>query len=379
MKQVKYLLASLALAMVFGVAQAQNTPEAIIGQTPDLPSAETLAAAFNGDSDESAAKAVQTFRAKIAALHKNAAPAAISEAELAQAQTQARADAEKQAKALTGKSVSQLQNMSDAEAQALAGKAVQQKMEAAGMGNISLADMQNMSEEQLMAKMAENMGLTAAEMKAMEGMSDKEIEAYMKQGDRMQRMQNSSLAKAAKKNQSRQPQLNEAEIHALGNATEEQRKYMERTDAMNKLHEKEHAELAAQIQSIRNKHYSTAAYLKAQKIRSDCGGKTIYTNAQCEAAAAQMRAAHIACDTECFVLWRNQVTKEQGRIKTLLPDAKRIDDLQAQAAKAQAKMNPNAMSGITQKISDGMMQRQAVSIYLNVTESVISLPQTNDN
>jgi hypothetical protein len=381
MKTVKFLIVMLALLLTCSVAQAQTTPEAIIGQTPDLPSAATLAAAANSSSDESAAeKAVKTFHAKIEALHKKNAPEAISDAEIAQAQTQARADAEKQAKALTGKSVAELQNMSEAEAQSIADKAVQQRMAAAGLENMNLAELQNMNEDDLMAKMAGNMGLTAAEMKAMEGMSDKEIEAYMKQGDRMQRMQNSSMSKAAAKNQSTQPQLNEAEMYALQNAVEERRKYMERIDAMSKLHERERTELAAQIRNICNRHYSAPAYLKAQKIWGDCSGKTAYTNAQCEAAAAQVRAAHTACDTECFDLWRNQIAKEQGRIKTLLPDAGRMDDLQAQAAKAQAKLqkNASAFAGITQKVSDGLLQRQVVTIYLDTTESVVNFPY-NDN
>jgi hypothetical protein len=383
MNQIKYILVNLAL-LTANMMQAQTTPEAIIGQTPALPSAATLAAAVHSESDKSAAaKAVQTFRAKLKALSEKAGKAAmgnISEAEIVQARTQAVADAEKQAKAMTGKSVEQLKNMSDAEAQAVADKAMQQRMAEAGMGNMNLADMQNMSEDQLKATMAQKMGLTPAELKAMENMSDKEIEAYMKQGDRMQRVQNSSMAKAAEKNQNARPQLSDAEMNALQNAPEEQRKYMERTHAMRKLHEKERTELDAQIQTVRDRHYNTPSYLNAQKIWSDCGGKTIYTNAQCEAAAAQMRAAHIACDAECFNLLRNQVTKEQGRIKALLPDARRVDDLQSQLSKAQAKLNPNAMSGgITQKISGaGMMQYQLVNAYLNITESVIALPYNNN-
>jgi hypothetical protein len=381
MKQIKYISVSLAL-LAANMIQAQTTPEAIIGQCPDMPSSIILAtAAHSSDSEVAAAKAVQTFCAKIDALRKQGdrAMPTVSEAELAQAHTQAVADAEKQAKAMTGKSVEQLKNMSEAEAQAVAERAVQQRFAEAGLGNMNLADLQNMSEDKLKATVSTNMGLTADELKAMKNMSDKEIEAYMKQGDRMQRVQNSAMAKAAANNQSRQPQLSEAEINVLQNAPEEQRKYMEKVDDIRKLHEKEHVELLAQFQSIRDRHFNTAAYRKAQKIWSDCGGKTAYSNDECNAAADRMKTVHIACDAECFALWRTQVEKEQGRLKALLRDAKRVDELQSRAAKTQAKINPNAMSGITQKFNDAeILQYQVVNAYLNITENVVSLPNINN-
>lgn len=71
-------------------------------------------------------------------------------------------------------------------------------MSALAEAGISPEKMAQMSEEELMAVLmpviAKKNGLTPEEMKAMQGMSDKEAEAYMKKGTRAKRVQNSEYA-----------------------------------------------------------------------------------------------------------------------------------------------------------------------------------------
>lgn len=68
-------------------------------------------------------------------------------------------------------------------------------MAAFAAAGITPDKMAKMSEEELMAVLlpivAQKNGLTPQELQAMQGMSDKQAEAYMKQGNRAQRMQNS--------------------------------------------------------------------------------------------------------------------------------------------------------------------------------------------
>ena len=116
MKQFNFkqmtVLAMFALTAIS--AQAQSTPEAIIGQCPDLPSVATLAAS---PDNQAAQAAKEAFFAKIAALRESGKKA--SERVSNAAGTAARNDAERVAQQQTGRSVAELQNMSAAEAEAM--------------------------------------------------------------------------------------------------------------------------------------------------------------------------------------------------------------------------------------------------------------------
>jgi hypothetical protein len=232
-----------------------------------------------------------------------------------------------------------------------------------------------MSEDQMMAAMGANMGLTPDEMNAMSKMSDKEIEAYMKQGDRAQRMQNSQMAKAAQQNAGRQPQVNPADIEAMQKAPEAQQAYIQRFDDVRKLIESERTKLARQFADKEERTQKSIAASEAGKIDADCDGKSIYTGAQCEAAWAAVSAKWQACREECFSLWINQIVKEQGRIKALLPEARRVDEMQVKSSVAQARLQPNLTGSLTQKAQAMPIHSASlVSLYLNATASVVTYP-----
>jgi hypothetical protein len=384
MKQIKYLFASLALLTV-SMAQAQNTPEAIIGQCPAFPSAKTLGAA-KAYINEAASEAVDAFIKKIDELdarNSKNGQAGVSEDELHGALQQAVTDQKKKAEEMTGHSVEEIQNMSDAEQQAVFQKtaekqiaSIEKQMAATGFGDISLQDMANMSEEQLMAKMATSMGLTPAEMEALSKMSDKEAEAYMRKGDRLQRVQNSKMGKAAEQYQSAQPsqpEISVADIEAVQKAPEELQKFIQKVDDLAKLNNSEEKALMQKFAEIHAKHFGTANYRNAATICNE--EKSVYTYEQQQAACKTVQSTQASCYAECFTLWQNQLTTEMGRIKAMLPEARRVDDLQSKATAAQNRLNPNAMAGVTQKFANvGMNALSVVAQYLETAKRVVDYP-----
>jgi hypothetical protein len=360
------------IALLPLVAIAQTTPEAIIGQCPDLPSVQALV--INNIESEPPAE-ITNFREQIAklreAIQKNE-DQAITQADIDRVQS----DAEKQAKQATGKSVAELQNMSEAEQEAMAQKMMAQKMSSSGMGNMSLADLQALegkSNDEIMAAMGNKNvaigGLTPQEIKAMEKMTDKQAEAYMKQGDRMQRVQAAAAGT---------PTVSQAETAAAGKqkkATEEQQKFTEQMSYITSLHEKERKEVADKLSEIQAKHKSTID--AAFDAMSPCMDGKIdtkkYTKEYCDAASKRYKAALIACETECFILWRNQISKEQGRYKTLLTDAKKVDALQIESANAQDKIKKSGASNIQKKVVGiGINTSMIVNGYINITENVMN-------
>ncbi|MDR0825408.1 MAG: hypothetical protein LBN74_09965, partial [Prevotella sp.] len=356
---MKQIIILLLCALPFGAA-AQTTPEAIIGQCPNLPSVAHLAARFD---NETAQAAIQEFFDELKVVRE----AAIKASELAQEGTKEAAisDAERIAKQETGKSVTELQNMSDAEAQAMAQKLVGQKMSAAGLGNMSLKDLQALegkSNAEIMATMTGNIdfGLTPQEIKAMEGMSDKQIEAYMKKGDRMQRMQ------AAGVNAAGSPKIKQTDAQtkkALSQTAivDEINRIKERWNDIDNLCKKETQEVAVKIAEIKKRYRSQIDAIPRSGLIA--GHESVYTQSE-EKAVTRLR---IACDTECYTLWRNQISKIQGRIKTKMPDAYRMDELTSQsfAAGGMTAMGKINIHGYVYSIADQ---------YLDIAANVTSLP-----
>jgi hypothetical protein len=394
MKTHRLLLAGFVLAFISGTAQAQSTPEAIIGQTPGFPPAATLAAAKNGNDQPAAYQVINSFVEKIETLRKQNEQdgGGISAESREKVQAQVMANSEKLFKQMTGKSISELENLSEAEQQAVIEEITEQYLSSMGIAGVSLDGMLNSREEkqEKMDKIVvSNTGLTLAELEAISRLDSKEkVEAYLKQDDRMQHLQNSPVGKAAAKNaqanKSQTPQASESDMNIMRQASEEQERFTQQMNSIAGLHKKEHDALAGQFAGIRNKYYGTADYQKANGIVDACNsGNITYTPEQCKAATEQQNAMHTTCDTECFALWRNQIIKEQGRIKAMLAEAKRVDALQSEAAKAHAQLLGNSLPGITQSLSDitqempdkGRNAKAVVNAYLNVTLNIKDYPE----
>ncbi|MDR0694361.1 MAG: hypothetical protein LBF81_03570 [Prevotellaceae bacterium] len=396
MKTFRLLLAGVVLASISGVAQAQWTPEAIIGQTPGLPPAATLAAAKNGNDQPAASAAYQvinSFVEKIEALRKQSEQdgGGISAESREKMQTQVMASAEKLFQQMTGKSISDMENMenlSEAEQEAVWKEATEQYLSSMGFANVSL-DRETKVDDIL----APGTGNTLADFEAInrdikelkkKNYSEEEMEAYLKQDERIQRLRDSPAGKAAankaQANTSQSPQISESDVNIIREASEEQEKFTQQMNSIVGVNKKEHDALIGQFAGIRNKYYGTADYQKANEIVNACNSGNITSSEQCKAAYEQQNAIHIACDTECFTLWRDQVTKEQERIKALLADAKRVDALQSEAAQAQAQLLGKSLpgstlplSGMTQQMTDaGRNAKAVVDAYLNVTLNVMN-------
>jgi hypothetical protein len=181
--KTKHLILTLALMTVFGAAQAQKpqgiTPQQMMERTHALPSEENLVLVdiYGGISSEdlgtlapkvrAAKKEKQEFYDKIDALRQQAGE--VVEAQEAAIESAGRQDADRIARRQTGRSAEQLENMSDKELEGMAGGMVQQRLGAAGLGNMSLADLQALegkSDEEI--------------LKAMEGATPTQADAALK-------------------------------------------------------------------------------------------------------------------------------------------------------------------------------------------------------
>jgi hypothetical protein len=123
--------AMVALLLAWSPALAAMTPQAAVGQCPDLPSVAQL---VNGDTGD--------FHKRISALEKGLKEA--TDTISADVRETATADAERLTRQQTGRSVAELQNMGKAEQQALADQMVAKQLAAAGMGNMSLSQLQGL-------------------------------------------------------------------------------------------------------------------------------------------------------------------------------------------------------------------------------------------
>ena len=354
------VLAMFALTAIS--AQAQVTPEAIIGQAPDLPSVAHLAA----PSDNQAAYAtLDAFHGKIAALREKMKET--GDKISAGAGESAMSDAERIVKQQTGKSVAQLQNMSEAEKQAMGQQMAQKQLAAAGMGNMSMEQLQALagkSDAEIAAAMtAGGMtvgGLTPEEIKAMEKMTDAQKAAYMQQGDRMQRMQ----AAAPTAQQARNARAQSRGAQAKLDAMYEMKRITDRWQEIDRLNEKETREVAAKCAEISDRYDPQIAAIVGKGYFD---GLTDYTAEETKAASKRVRALRQACDTERYTLWRNQISKMQGRIKTKMADVSRYDKLLAQS------MSADGMTS-TAKVMPSI-GFEIAGQYLDVTSSVTSLPE----
>jgi hypothetical protein len=376
MKKVKFLLAGLILSC--SMTQAQNSPEGIIGQCPDLLSSAIIAnhRTYNSDKGEK----VQAYHNKIRELKERNDALVVettgSEADIAKYQQQSVAAGEKHAKQMTGKSLSQLQNMSKAEKKAVAKEAANKQLQAVGLGNMNIDDLQALegkSDEEIMAAMnkkgATFGGLTPAELKAMEGMTDEQIEAYMNQGDRMQRVQNATYKMPQVK-----AKITTADYEIIAKANEEFSKFLKKVAELRKRHDKGREAVGKQIDEVVYPRHA-AAIESAKKDIAECWGLSYRSNAWCDTAFSRMNAVNYSFYTDAYNVWCNYLSKELDSWKTLLSSAAQVDKLQKQAKDAQAKIHPDGLGELSKKMRpDGFCASLVASGYLDVAKDVTNLP-----
>jgi hypothetical protein len=309
----KHTFKPIAIAMILATtaisAKAQTTPQAIIGQCPDLPSVANLAASSD---NEAANAAIDAFQGQLNRLRDKVREANKRESDVASAA--ARQDAERITKEKTGKSVNEIQNMSAAQQEALGRQLAGQQLSSMGLGNMSMADLE-----------------------ALEGKSDEEIIATF-----------SKVKPTVSPNGAIPAEVNTGEL----------RKIQEQWSEIDLLNNKEIQEVAQKIAEIQERYRPQIEAIPHSNLLGNAYNKSE------EAAYNKLASAR---DSECYTLWRNQVGKIQGRIKTKLADAPRYDELTAQSF---------ASGGLTSTAKVDM-QGAAWSIaneYLNATASITNLP-----
>ncbi len=354
----KYLLFLSLCPLAVGMAatvRAQTTPEALIGQCPSLPAVSTLAAWATSSDNQAAQQAIDAFLDKINALNEKGNQ--MAERMMPGIQAAAMSDADRVARQQTGKSIQEIQGMSDRQLEAFANQQAASRLSSAGLGGMSLSQLQSLegkSEEEILNALSGSVtgmtGLTAKELKAMENMTEKQAEAYLKQGDRMQRMQ----AAAA-----RQPQIQPSADPRLDQAEELQR-ITDRWTEIDRLNAQEAEQTVQKIYEIQARYQPRIDAIKPTGVMHDT---EIFTES--EARARQGLA--MAMNSECYTLWCNRISNAQGRIKTKLADVDNYDRINSQllaagGGAATAKVMPSIGYSIAGQ-------------YLSLASSVTTLPQ----
>jgi hypothetical protein len=334
-----------ALLLLAAPARAQvsldnaATPVAVVGQCPAIPSGAALAAYHCGLG----APSVVEFVSKLNALATQAGEARAREFEPfmqaameagnkqlkaatgksiadleamsdAQRDAWASAFADQQAKKLTGRSVADLQNMSPAEQEKMGMELAGKMLAGSGVSGLNLADLQKMegmSEEQVLAQMRKKGvtvgGLSIEEIQNMQGMSPEMASVYMQEQGRLDRVKDT--AAAAKTPQTPgilAPGVTTAQLDAFGEKAGNLTKLGQQILDERILHNKELMEIWKQIEPY---------WKKADATRKTKDG----FNTQ---LPPEERAAILA---PAFGIVREYIIKRQGRLKSLLPLASEID------------------------------------------------------
>jgi hypothetical protein len=338
------LPAAVLFALAPAPARAQvslgnaATPVAVVGQCPAIPSGSALAAHYCGLD----APSVVEFISKLNALGQQVGEARTRELEPyteaavaaagkqlkartgksiadleAMSDAQRKAWADQQAKKLTGRSVAELQNMSEADAQKMGMELANKMLAGSGVSGLNMADLQKMegmSEEQILAQMQKKgvtvAGLSIEEIQNLQGMSADMASVYMQEQGRMDRVQeaaaNTKTPKTPKASDILAPGVTTAQIEAAG-------KKSENITSLG-LQILEERNLA--LQQLMELNKQTEPYWK--KANATRKTKDGYT----EQLPPEERARILA---PAFDLVRDYIIKRQGRLKSLLPLAAEID------------------------------------------------------
>ena len=183
----KIIITLFALAIMLP-AWAQMTPEAVMGMTPDLPTAAALLNHWKEHHDPLREEAPDS---DILNEFREAWNAVNDQIQDMQAKTLApgmQRNAMAGKVAGTNKTAGEVANMSEAEAKALAMSAMQGRLSSMGLSQADFAKLQssNLSDEEVKAMASKVMakqtgGLTAKDIEAMSNMSDEERAAFMQE------------------------------------------------------------------------------------------------------------------------------------------------------------------------------------------------------
>ena len=331
MKQINFkqmaVLAMFALTAIS--AQAQTTPEAIIGQCPEMMWGAPLALIDVYPPEGTLEKKVlDAMKAKDAFLDKidslNQIRRKVADKADAGMEAAGKKDADRLLRQQTGRSLEQVQNMSDAEAMKMADNMASEKLGAMGLGNMSLGDLQALegkSDEEI--------------MKAMDGIAPAQIGANQKQA-------------------------------GYPKAQAEFKKINDRWAEIDRLNNQDIEAAAVKLKNLYEQHYREALQEKWEILKPFRDGKVeqkLLDNGY-EAALANYRSVMYNFRYGCYAEWRLSLNAVRERIKSKLADAARYDKLMAQIMSA----TPSVAKALPSVGYDIAGQ------YLNATGSIISPP-----
>lgn len=368
--KTKILLAITVMCLTSFSMHAQvslnnaNTVEALIGAYPDMPSASTLGALYVSSKSVAAQESIQPFHDKLNKIRDRYE--VIKETSDEQSRANFTKGLGDKMRNDYGKSVDELQGMSDSERESWAMGLADKQLKKLGINKsakqISAQGEMSEAEAQQMAnQMAQSMsGMSMAEMQALasklENMSEEEQIAYMQNNGMADRM----MKNAGKVNQTSNASSKNAA--SMMKVQEEIIAIQKQWNYIDEIHKKEQQEITEKMRQIIVK-YDAQMPAESGKIRDKYFGEVLLTY-HTKAEQEQVEKITHQCFTECFTLWRNFITKRQGILKTRLTDCTRLDELQAQMMELQGLGNQVAIPSAYSVAEE----------YWNITGSVTQLP-----
>lgn len=368
--KTKILLAITVMCLTSFSMHAQvslnnaNTVEALIGAYPDMPSASTLGALYVSSKSVAAQESIQPFHDKLNKIRDRYE--VIKETSDEQSRANFTKGLDNKMRNDYGKSVDELQGMSDSERESWAMGLADKQLKKLGINKsakqISAQGEMSEAEAQQMAnQMAQSMsGMSMAEMQALasklKNMSEEEQIAYMQNNGMADRM----MKNAGKVNQTSNASSKNAA--SMMKVQEEMIAIQKQWNYIDEIHKKEQQEITEKMRQIIVK-YDAQMPAESGKIRDKYFGEVLLTY-HTKAEQEQVEKITHQCFTECFTLWRNFITKRQGILKTRLTDCTRLDELQAQMMELQGLGNQVAVPSAYSVAEE----------YWNITGSVTQLP-----
>ncbi len=306
----------MLFALLPTLAQAQVTPEAIIGQCPQLPTVAELSS-LNQD-------AVDAFTQEINQAIRQVKKA--NEKQMAASTGQYRSDLNASLKAQYGKTADDFESMSETERQRFGENYAQKRLQSMGI-NRSAAELSNMSEtqqQQLAAQMATNRsGLSAADMQKlqkMENMSSEEALAYLQQSGMLEKMQ--AMGRGV-------PQANRQSTASVGRTEE----YMNTINAHNskvsdfttKRRKKQEALLTLARELYDKKYRATIEALRKELAEVTDPSYQGDSEAQQKILISRIDGLNVEYRTAIAAPWREQIVGEMAQIKLLIQSASKAD------------------------------------------------------
>lgn len=341
-----------------------NTVEALIGAYPDMPSASTLGALYVSSKSVAAQESIQPFHDKLNKIRDRYE--VIKETSDEQSRANFTKGLDNKMRNDYGKSVDELQGMSDSERESWAMGLADKQLKKLGINKsakqISAQGEMSEAEAQQMAnQMAQSMsGMSMAKMQALasklENMSEEEQIAYMQNNGMADRM----MKNAGKVNQTSNASSKNAA--SMMKVQEEIIAIQKQWNYIDEIHKKEQQEITEKMRQIIVK-YDAQMPAESGKIRDKYFGEVLLTY-HTKAEQEQVEKITHQCFTECFTLWRNFITKRQGILKIRLTDCTRLDELQAQMMELQGLGNQVAVPSAYSVAEE----------YWNITGSVTQLP-----